>query len=202
MTPTLPPLRSGGEVSESRGAQVPEGEEKIELKPERCTRCGWTVWVYRVAGMKYVGDLQPLNAQEITAALVGGRETYALRLSPETGKPLRLDYGTARVLGELHHPDGSPPTFHGRHGCNALTEPLRAAQPAGGPGGRLDPPGPSAGRTAPFSGSTTPVDGYPFPPAVAPAAEPRLISHADPIPVDDIGELLQWAVWTDTETGI
>lgn len=174
------------------------------MTPEKCSRCGWTVWTYRVAGMKYVGDLQPLDAQDITTAIVGGRELYALRLSPETGKPLRLDYATARVLGELHRTDGPPPTILGRHGCNALTVPLAASQPVDGTRGRLDPPEPSAGRTAPSSGWTRPTDGSPSPPTAAPVAatlrfdgEPHAGTDEDPIPVDDIGDLLRWAVWAD-----
>lgn len=124
-----------------------------------CPACRTVVYRVKVGGIEYTANLSPLDAQKAVGEVLAGRRLY--RITFVGGKPSGMRPADNRHLAALS--SAEPPLVVSEHPCAAVSRPLT---PTPGPSVQEDPPEPSAGRTAPFSG---PQAG----PSSVPSAEPR-----------------------------
>ena len=123
-----------------------------------CTRCGRIIYLAEEVGLRWTADLGPLDAQTAVQAPVGGQELYRV-----TQPGNRLSHAKPDVLALLRTADARPIVV-ASHPCpagaaKALKPVLPASQEEGGPGAPKVSAGPSAGRTARFSGPSTGLSG-------------------------------------------
>ena len=153
----------------------------MKIKPGQC-KCGATVHLVEEAGMKWVGDVTPLDAQEAVAALVAGRELYRIRYVGST--PTNLSTAKPDVLKALASaPVGDRPEVVQSHGCptNAVRALLPASQRGGGPGAPKAHRSPSVAPSRPSSGASRSSETVPTADPRPSSAQPhRGASSADP----------------------
>ena len=110
----------------------------MKIKLGQC-KCGAITYLVEQAGLKWVGDMTSLDAQEATQALLAGRELYRIRFVGPT--PTDLSPARPDVLRALSGEPGERPVVVGSHGCpsgavRALVTPKVAPEPTPCPKGR------------------------------------------------------------------
>jgi hypothetical protein len=112
-------------------------------------------------GIRIKADTEALDGISAVTALVEGRELYRVRFLG--GKAHNLTGTPPEVLAALNGPVGERPMVIREHRCDpkAVDARLAASYNPPGPGAHPHPQSPPAGRTAPFSGPSSPSSSVP-----------------------------------------
>lgn len=112
----------------------------MKIQPGQCKRCKAVIYLVREAGITWTADMEPLDAQSLIAALVGGQEIYLLSLDGKQLWPAPNDQLKEYLAGDRTLLASHPcPTAVAGALLSAVQKAERDVVPGKGPGPSVPP---------------------------------------------------------------